>query len=430
MAASEGTTTATPGTSSAMASCLPIGTMKEDALAHGIRLETVAPDQRGRTYAVVVFAEDNDPVPPTYSHELMHLLAFQSEHTKRGFVHLQCYVVMRSRHTASKTLRLLFPTKKNPSTFIAMAHKGTSHATMLAYCAKPESRVAGTKPTVHGDLDEVVVKKETPTVNNLQNIIATVQAQPSLQAVYTHPHTMKYASSRPNWTAQVWQQRPATLPPKAAAHPLLAWQRAVLFEIQAVPDERILWVDIGEAAISEALYLAKLLRCAAKDRVLLADGSEPRAGVFHKASEAKDVIVVTQLGDATLSLSTLLHLKAGLCSASTQTGSSNTLATFRPRHVLVMSTTPIPKTSKLHPHVKTLDATDNSQTDGLRSLPKGEFITLAQACDLAAQNEEANQESKGGLGPTAHSSTDVDSASDDDAHHEAGDSHRKKARVS
>eukprot|EP00966_Prymnesium_polylepis_P316319 7309190-Prymnesium_polylepis.1 len=30
---------------------LPIGTMKADALAHGIRLEPVAPDQRGRTYA-------------------------------------------------------------------------------------------------------------------------------------------------------------------------------------------------------------------------------------------------------------------------------------------------------------------------------------------------------------------------------------------
>eukprot|EP00966_Prymnesium_polylepis_P323710 7379861-Prymnesium_polylepis.1 len=83
-----------------------------------------------------------------------------------------------------------------------MAHKGTSHATVLSYVQKTETRVPGTVPTIHGDLDEVTIKKEKPSVNNLEHIIQTVQSQPSDQAAFTNPLTRKYASARPNWVAQ------------------------------------------------------------------------------------------------------------------------------------------------------------------------------------------------------------------------------------
>ena len=408
---------------------LPIGDMQDRARAHGIRIDPVAPDQRGRTYLLTVFDQDDQPTPPTYSKELMHLLAWQPERSKRGFTHLQCYVVMRSRHTAAKTLRLLFPTGKNASTYIACAHRGTSHAAVLAYCAKPESRVPGTQPTVYGSLDEAVVKKEPCAANNLQNVMQAVQSQHSLQACFTHPATRKIAAARPSWTSQVWQGRPETLPPAAAKHPLKAWQRAVLLEVQAAPDDRILWIDVPEEAIVQALYLAKAMRCAQKDRVLLVDASEPRTGLFQKATEAKDIVVVTQLhGDATLSNSTLLHLKTGLCSASTPTGTANTLATFNPRHVLVLSTSRIPKASKLRPHIKTLDMADSAPVGSIGTLPPGEFVTFASPSDIAIQ-EATNRAEEASAKPTSESATDVDSPSSDDAQSEDGDSARKKAKT-
>eukprot|EP00966_Prymnesium_polylepis_P061893 1436030-Prymnesium_polylepis.1 len=52
-----------------------------------------------------------------------------------------------------------------------------------------------------------------------------------------------------------------------------------------MPSDDILWVTVQEDSVKQALYIAKLLRAAAKERVLLVDASEPRAGIFHKTSE-------------------------------------------------------------------------------------------------------------------------------------------------
>ena len=417
---------------------LPSGDMAERAKAHGITLQPVPADQRGRCYVLTAFNSTNAAlIEPTFSSELLHLLVYQQElmsgidNGGHQYPHLQIYCIFRSRHTASKALRLLWPMSKNQSVYIAMARKGSSHSQLLSYVQKPESRVPGTKPILHGDLDEVVIKKEKPSVSNLDHIITTVQAQPSVQAAFTNPLTRRYASARPNWVSQIWQQRPESLPHPVASHPLLAWQRAVCTEIQTMPTELILWVHVPEDAIRQALYLAKLIRCAAKERVLLVDASEPRQGIFHKASEQKDVVVITDLhGDSHLSNSTLLHLKAGLCAASTPSGSSTTLATFNPRHVLVLSTTPIVDSSKLRYHAKTLDSTDTSPTDGLNALPRGEFITLAKPDAIAAQEANQHDPLHGAQSKRSNeSSTDSDSDCEGDVRSEAGGGQKKRAKV-
>ena len=198
-----------------------------------------------------------------------------------------------------------------------------------------------------------------------------------------------------------------------------------------MPTDLILWVHVPEDAIRQALYLAKLIRCAAKERVLLVDASEPRQGIFHKASEQKDVVVITDLhGDSHLSNSTLLHLKAGLCAASTPSGSSTTLATFNPRHVLVLSTTPIVASSKLRCHAKTLDSTDTSPTDGLNALPRGAFITLAKPDAIAAQEANQHDPLHGAQSKRSNeSSTDSDSDCEGDVRSEAGGGQKKRAKV-
>jgi hypothetical protein len=417
---------------------LPSGDMAERAKAHGVKLQPVPADQRGRCYVLTAFNSPNATlIEPTFSSELLHLLVFQQELTSgidnggHQYPHLQIYCIFRSRHAASKALRLLWPMSKNQSVYIAMARKGSSHTQLISYVQKPESRVPGTTPTLHGDLDEVVIKKEKPSVSNLDHIITTVQAQPSVQAAFTNPLTRRYASARPNWVSQIWQQRPESLPHPVASHPLLSWQRAVCIELQAMPSDDILWVNVQENSVKQALYIAKLIRAAAKERVLLVDASEPRAGIFHKASEQKDVVVITDLhGDAHLSLSTLFHLKVGLCSASTPGGSSTALATFNPRHVLVLTTTPIAASSKLRYHAKTLDSTDTSPTDGLNTLPPGDFITLAQPDAVAIQ--EANQHDPlhgAQVKPAKDSSTDADSDCEGDAGSLTGGGQKKRAKV-
>ena len=138
---------------------LPSGDMAERAKAHGITLQPVPADQRGRCYVLTAFNSTNAAlIEPTFSSELLHLLVYQQELTSgidnggHQYPHLQIYCIFRSRHTASKALRLLWPMSKNQSVYIAMARKGSSHSQLLSYVQKPESRVPGTKPILHGRL--------------------------------------------------------------------------------------------------------------------------------------------------------------------------------------------------------------------------------------------------------------------------------------
>eukprot|EP00966_Prymnesium_polylepis_P175355 4058094-Prymnesium_polylepis.1 len=140
---------------------LPSGDMAERAKSHGITLQPVPADQRGRCYVLTAFTSPDTPlIEPTFSSELLHILAFQQELTSgidnggHRYPHLQIYCIFRSRHTASKALRLLWPMSKSQCVYIAMARKGSSHSQLLSYVQKPESRVPGTTPTLHGELDE------------------------------------------------------------------------------------------------------------------------------------------------------------------------------------------------------------------------------------------------------------------------------------
>jgi hypothetical protein len=416
---------------------LPAGDLPDRAKEHRLSLLPVTADQRGRCYFITAFnSPKQPPIEPTFSSELLHILVYQQELTSgkenggNQYVHLQIYCVFRSRHVASKCLRLLWPMAKNNSVYIAMAKKGTSHATALAYVQKPESRVPGCNPVLHGDLDEIVVKKEKPTTSNRDAMIAVIQSLPSAQAAFSHPLTRGYASTHANTVAKIWQERRETISPTVASLPLLGWQRAALHELQSTPTDKILWLDIQEDCLRQAIYFAKLVRNCAKERCQYVEASEPRQGILHKMTKQKDIVIVLQLhGDTNVHPTTLLWLKDGLTSASTVHGSDIQLSEHPPRHVLVLSVTAAPNSPKLRGHIKILSTDDTSTVEGVKTLPSGAFVTLATPEDIAGQEAEAEaaqHEPSHGNAARAHecSDTDVDDDSEDE---DTGD--RKRAKV-